>query len=134
MHGALCDLARKRRFDGSSCQEQRVCDAEWQARCHEEQCEEYQVNACHVHYSLVDCTGCFGRFGCNDHLPLVVGGGSVGRTVASEVLDCFWYAAILRATGSLRSKARWMIDTRNTSSLSSSSKARWHMTPPSAPA
>jgi hypothetical protein len=81
---ALCDLARKRRFDGSSCQEQRVCDAEWQARCHEEQCEEYQVNACHDHYSLVYCTGCFG---CNDHLPLVVGGGSVGRTVTSEVLD-----------------------------------------------
>ena len=62
-----------------------------------EQCEEYQVNACHVHYSLVYCTGCFGRSGYNDHLPLVVGGGSVGRTVASEVLDCFWYAAILRA-------------------------------------
>jgi hypothetical protein len=87
MHGALWDRARKRRFDGSSCQEQRVCDAEWQARCHEEQCEEYQVNACHVHYSLVYCTGCFGRSGCNDHLPLVVGGGSVGQTVASEVLD-----------------------------------------------
>jgi hypothetical protein len=90
MHGALCDRARERRFDGSSCQEQRVCDAEWQARCHEEQCEEYQVNACHVHYSLVYCTGCFGRSGCNDDLPLVVGGGSVGRTVASEVLDAMF--------------------------------------------
>src|ERR1700730_6243636 len=47
-------------------------------------------------------------------------------------MRCFWYAAILRATGSLRSKARWVIDTRKTSSLSS--KARWHMTPPSSPA
>jgi hypothetical protein len=64
--------------------------AEWQARCHEEQCEEYQVNACHVHYSLVYCTGCFGRSGCNDDLPQVVGGGSVGRTVASEVLDAMF--------------------------------------------
>jgi hypothetical protein len=107
MHGALCDRARERRFDGSSCQEQGVCDAEWRARCHEEQREEYQVNACHVHYSLVYCTGCFGR--CNDDLPLVVGGGSVGRTVASEALDAMflvrrnlagdWKPAIKRKMG-----------------------------------
>ena len=82
--------APERRFDGSSCQEQRVCDAQWQARCHEGQCEEYQVNACHVHYSLVFCTGCLGRSGCNDDLPLVIGGGSVGRTVASEALDAMF--------------------------------------------
>ena len=42
-------------------------------------------------------------------------------------MRCFWYAAILRATGSLRSKARWVIDTRKSFSLSSSSKARWHL-------
>ena len=48
------------RFDKSSCQEQRVRDAKWQARCPEEQREEYQINARHVHYSLVYCTGCFG--------------------------------------------------------------------------
>jgi hypothetical protein len=43
-----------RRFDGSSYKEHRVCDAERKARCHEGQCEEYQVNACHVHYYLGD--------------------------------------------------------------------------------
>jgi hypothetical protein len=53
MHDALRDRAREHRFDGSSCQEQRVCEAEWQARCHEKRREEYQVNACHVHYSLL---------------------------------------------------------------------------------
>jgi hypothetical protein len=36
------------------------------------------------------CTGCFGRSGCNDDLPLVIGGGSVGLTVASEVLDAMF--------------------------------------------
>jgi hypothetical protein len=36
---------------------------------------------------MVYCTGCFG---CNYDLPLVVGGGSVGRTVASEVLDAMF--------------------------------------------
>jgi hypothetical protein len=90
MHGALCDRARERRFDGSSCQEQHVCDAEWRARCHEGQREEYQVNACDVHYSLVYCTRCLGRSGCNDDLPLVIGSESVGRTVASEALDAMF--------------------------------------------
>jgi hypothetical protein len=37
----------------SSCQEHRVCDAEWQVRYHERQREEDQVNACHVQYSFV---------------------------------------------------------------------------------
>jgi len=32
-------------------------------------------------------------------------------------MRCLWYAAILRATGSLRSKARWVIDTRKTSRI-----------------
>ena len=40
MHGALRDRARERRFDKSSCQEQRVRDAKWQAHCHEGQREE----------------------------------------------------------------------------------------------
>ncbi len=47
------------RFDKLSCQEQRVRDAKWQAHCREGHREEYQVNARHVHYSLVYCTGCF---------------------------------------------------------------------------
>jgi len=82
-------------------------------------CEEYQVNACHVHYSLVFCTGCLGRSGCNDDLPLVIGGGSVGRTVASEVLDAmFLVRRNLAGDWDLRSKARWVIDTRITSCLS----------------
>jgi hypothetical protein len=62
---------------------------------------------------LVYCTECFGR--CNDDLPLVVGGGSVGRTVASEALDAFLVRRNLAGDGSLRSKARWVIDTRKTS-------------------
>ena len=50
----------------SSCQEHRVCDAEWQVRCHEGQREEYPVNACHVHYSFIYSGGCSGQSGCND--------------------------------------------------------------------
>jgi hypothetical protein len=50
---------RESRFDKSSCQEQRVRDAKWQAHCHEGHREDYQVNARHVHYSLVGCTGRF---------------------------------------------------------------------------
>jgi hypothetical protein len=43
----------------------RVCDAEWQVRCHEGQREEYPVNAGHVHCS--ECSGrCLARCGCND--------------------------------------------------------------------
>jgi hypothetical protein len=50
----------------SSCQEHRVCDAEWQVRCHEGQREEYPVNACHVHYSFIYSGGCSGQSGCHD--------------------------------------------------------------------
>jgi hypothetical protein len=52
--------------EASSCQEHRVCDAEWQVRCHEGQREEYPVNACHVQYSFVYSGSCVGRSGCYD--------------------------------------------------------------------
>ena len=55
----LWNSTGKRLFEESSCQEQRVCDSEWQARCHEGQREEYHVNARNVNYSLVYHTGCF---------------------------------------------------------------------------
>jgi hypothetical protein len=59
-------LPMKIATEGSSCQEHRVCDAEWQVRCHEGQREEYPVNACHVQYSFVCSGGCLGRSGCYD--------------------------------------------------------------------
>jgi hypothetical protein len=66
LSGLGLGLPMKIATEGSSCQEHRVYDAEWQVRCHEEQREENPVNACHVHYAFVYFGGCLGRSGCND--------------------------------------------------------------------
>ena len=66
LSGLELGLPMKIATEGSSCQEHRACDAEWQVRCHEGQREEYSVNACHFSSPFVYSGGCLGRSGCYD--------------------------------------------------------------------